>query len=694
MRKNITARWPILLTGIVLLQVFSGTSTAAASLLDEQDIYADIPVTLTATRLSQSVKDSPVSTTVIDRKMIEAYDPQEIVDVLRLVPGFQVSHSRGHRSSLTYHGVADVFARRMQVLIDGRSVYLPFLGQVDWASLDLQIEDIERIEVIRGPNAASHGANSFSAVINIITRHSADVEGNYVKLTSGDIATRRIMARHSGHGDKYNYRVSLGYRSDKGFDSIEYPDDKRLASLSLRSDIQLNSDNSLELQFGYSDNNHQDGDASNLPFDRPRDTETLTSFELLRWRHQVDNDEEFSLQFYHNQYSQKDDYYSAYLSDISPLFGMAGIPDQQIFLSNSNKLHRYDLEFQHTLAPIDQWRLVWGVSARLDQVGSKFFFNTEHNNDYINNHVYRLFGHTEWRPNDEWTINAGLMIENNDVTGTDYSPRIAANYHLDTQNTFRISASRALRTPSIFEDQAETVSKLADGRLIDLFFLGNQDLKPEKLTSFELGYVGNFRRHGLNIDAKLFYERFSDVIASYTDRDFNDPINALLGAPPGTIRGDVTTAGNNSVATIKGLEAQLQYRPTPDTQFHLGYTYMKARGQTLKFINGGALGLDTAYEDTSKEVPRTIGTLQVIHELAPDIQLSMALHRYGLYSSKGGDETGDFSILNWRIAKKFHTSNGKGQVSASFQNMNGDYFDYSEAQLFGKRMFFSLEYEY
>lgn len=692
MLKKIAARRQILFTWIVIVQCFSGTSTAVASLLDEQDIYADIPISLTATRLSQAVKDSPVSTTVIDRKMIEAYDPQELTDLLRLVPGFQVSHSRGHRSSLTYHGVADIFARRMQVLIDGRSVYSPFLGQVDWASLDLQVEDIERIEVIRGPNAASHGANSFSAVVNIITRHSADVEGNYIKLTSGDIGTRRIMARHSGHGDKYDYRASLGYRSDRGFDSIEHPDDKRITSLSLRSDIRLNSANSLELQFGYNDNNHQDGNTFDQDVDRPRDTKTLSSFELLRWRNQIDDDEEFSLQFYHNQQALKDDYYSAYLYEISPLFGIAGIPDQQIFLSNSNNLHRYDIEFQHSLAPVDKWRLVWGASARLDQVGSRFFFNTDHNNDYINNHVYRLFGHTEWRPNNKWTINAGLMIENNDVTGTDYSPRLAANYHLDTQNTFRISASRALRTPSVFEDQASTFTKLADGRLIDQLFLGNQELKPEKLTSFEIGYVGNFRRHGLNIDAKLFYERFSDVIASYTDRNFSDPINDIIA--PFSIRGDVTTSGDNSVATIKGLEAQLQYRPTPDTQFHLGYTYMKARGRTLKFINGGPLALDTAYEDTGKEVPRTIGTLQVIHELAPDVQLSMALHRYGLYSSKGGDDTGDFSILNWRIAKRFHTSNGKGQVSASFQNMNGDYFDYSDEQVFKKRIFFSLEYEY
>lgn len=695
MRKKNIARPPILITGIVLLQCFSGTSMAFASLLNEEDIYADIPVTLSATRLSQAVKDSPVSTTVIDREMIEAYDPQEIIDVLRLVPGFQVIHPRGHRSSLTYHGVADEYARRMQVLIDGRSVYSPILGNVDWASLDLQVEDIERIEVIRGPNAASHGANSFSAVVNIITRHSADVDGNYIKLTTGDIGTRRVMARHSSHGDKYDYRASVGYRTDEGFDSVEWPDDKRIGSLSLRSDIRLNTANSLEMQFGYTDNNHREGNSFDLDTNRPRDAEVLSSFELLRWRHQVDSNEQFSLQFYHNYQETRDDYYSAPIDSILAGFSTAvGTTNQPIFLSNSSILHRYDIEFQHTLTPGDDWRLVWGSSARLDQVGSKFFFNTNSNNDFINNHVYRLFGHAEWRPSDDWTFNAGVMIENNDVTGTDYSPRVAANYHLDTQNTFRISASRALRTPSVLEHQAESYTRLADGRLIDQLFAGNNDLKPEKLTSIELGYVGNFRRQGLNIDAKLFYDRFSDVIASYTDRDFNDPINALLGLPPNIIRGSVTTSGNNSTAIIKGLEAQVQYRPTADTQIHLGYTYMTASGRTLEFVNGGSSKLETFYNETSLEIPRTIGTLQIIHELEPDIQLSMSMHRYGLYSPKGGNDTGDFTIMNWRLAKRFHTTSGKGQVSANFQNLSDDYFDFANEQVFNNRIFFSLEYEF
>ena len=156
------------LLALAPLLAMAGTQS---SLTSEEDIFGDIPVSYTATRLSQSVHDSPVSVTIIDKDMIEAYDPHELIDVLRLVPGFQVVHPSGFRASTSYHGLGGEFSARMQVQIDGRSVYSPILGHVEWTELPIEPEDIERIEVIRGPNAASYGANSFTAIVNIITHH-------------------------------------------------------------------------------------------------------------------------------------------------------------------------------------------------------------------------------------------------------------------------------------------------------------------------------------------------------------------------------------------------------------------------------------------------------------------------------------------------------------------------------------------
>ncbi|MGM0680189.1 MAG: TonB-dependent receptor plug domain-containing protein, partial [Pseudomonadota bacterium] len=135
----------------------------------EEGLFEDMPVVLSATRLRQSVRDAPISMTVIDRQMIDASGFTEIPDLMRLVPGFVVDYDSGHLPVTGYHMLHDRYVRHQQVLIDGRSVYTPILGGVPWVDLPITLDDIERIEVVRGPNAASYGSNSFMGVINIIT---------------------------------------------------------------------------------------------------------------------------------------------------------------------------------------------------------------------------------------------------------------------------------------------------------------------------------------------------------------------------------------------------------------------------------------------------------------------------------------------------------------------------------------------
>lgn len=168
-------RWTVLL-GLLVLQTHAATAggeTAPGS--GEDDVYfGDLPIVLSATRLSQPLTEVPVAITVIDREMIEASGARELADVFRLVPGFVVGSVNGHQRMVGYHGLLDAFNRRMQVLVDGRSVYTSTFGGVRWTDLSLALEDIERIEVVRGPNAATYGPNSFLGVISIKTRHALE----------------------------------------------------------------------------------------------------------------------------------------------------------------------------------------------------------------------------------------------------------------------------------------------------------------------------------------------------------------------------------------------------------------------------------------------------------------------------------------------------------------------------------------
>ncbi|HKJ75981.1 MAG TPA: Plug domain-containing protein, partial [Gammaproteobacteria bacterium] len=121
-----------------------------SGVLTEEAFTTGIPTVISATRLSQPTSDTPASVTVIDREMIEAAPVVEIADLLRFVPGFQVAHANGNLFSMGYHGIADGWPRRLQVLVDGRSVYTPMVSNVDWSNLGITMDDIERIEVIRG----------------------------------------------------------------------------------------------------------------------------------------------------------------------------------------------------------------------------------------------------------------------------------------------------------------------------------------------------------------------------------------------------------------------------------------------------------------------------------------------------------------------------------------------------------------
>ena len=190
--------------------------------------------------------------------MIKASGARNLADILRLVPGFQVANSRGHRPTITYHGLGDEFSRRMQILIDGRSVYGPMFGHVAWSSLALAIEDIDRIEVTRGPNAVTYGANAFLGTINIITRHTAYQNHTMTKAVIGNNDIYDGLLRYGAaisHGD---IRLSLGYNSDDGLDNL--PDDTQSPYLNIRSDLQLTTKHSLLIQTGFSHANSEEGD--------------------------------------------------------------------------------------------------------------------------------------------------------------------------------------------------------------------------------------------------------------------------------------------------------------------------------------------------------------------------------------------------------------------------------------------------
>ncbi len=629
--------------------------SAESSALTEDFFLGEVPPVLGATRLRQPLSETPASVTIIDRQMIEASGALDIPDVLRLVPGFQVGHVNGQQTTVTYHGLSDAYARRMQVLMDGRSIYSAFFGGVMWEDLPLAIEDIERIEVIRGPNGVSYGANSFSAVINIVTRDPADTRGTFVKLTSGAARTRGAMARYGGGDSDFRYRATVAYRESTGFPNTE--DGKQVSLATYRGDKRLTDRDNLEIQLGYNGGPRDEGTQGSTT-DPVRKMHIVTDFQQFHWTRTLGTDEQLGLQFYHDYYRRAD----TYRAILGPL---------QATLVEDAFLERYDLEFSHTLKPRADTRVVWGAEWRLDRVGGKGWFGTDSMLEFP---LYRLFSNVEWRFHPDWILNAGAMAEYNDITGADISPRVALNYHVVPGHTLRVSGTRAYRTPAAFESSADTVIRTDIG-ITDRTHRGNPSLRPERITSYEAGYLGEFPSLGLQADVKIFREEIHDVIVSGTDSVTTpaDPYERFV---------------NNGETTNRGAELQLTYRMNPDTRVVFAYSYSHQRGRILKNVD------PQQYITTTEYTPVHTRSLFIQQRLQPGLEASLGYYKVSHFTFAGSGDPMEYNTLDLRLAKKLRLGNARGEVSIVGQHLMGDYYDFDNKIVFDKRFFINLSIEF
>ncbi|MEW8043789.1 MAG: TonB-dependent receptor [Candidatus Sedimenticola endophacoides] len=452
------------------------------------------------------------------------------------------------------HGDTDQFARDLQVLIDGRSVYDPAFGGVPWSDLPLALDDILRIEVIRGPNAAAYGSNAYSGVVNIITREPAAQHGLRTEMTLGGGQRRDLRGRYAGTSGPLSYRLTIDSTANSGFDSRHDDSDNR--RLSYRGDYALGPADSLQFQFGMTKGKRQEGevDTSLLP---DRRADHTYHYQQLSWEHRAAPDDTYSLRLYHNYLRKKDDWDTVYT------YGAYGIP---IHLGVGFESRRLDLELENKRS-LGDWRLAWGLGARQDQARSLWVMSSD---QFIERNQLRAFANGERPLGAGFTLNLGTMVEGFEGHAPLYSPRIALNWHADRENTLRLAASRAYRMPALVEqhaDQSLYVDPAFSPPLpASVRLYGNNSVEPQSITSYELGHLGHFPRRGLTIDAKLFQERKRKIISTYEDQ--TDP----------TLLEDIDYFDNVGQIDIRGLDLSVKWQPTPRLLFHLGYSYAKASG--------------------------------------------------------------------------------------------------------------------
>lgn len=573
----------------------------------------DMPMVLSATRLQQSFFDVPAAVTIIDRQMIEQSGVREIPELLRMVPGMVVGYDSSSSAFVSYHGTSADMARRMQVLVDGRSIYQPLLASVDWIGLPLDLGDIERIEIIRGPNAASFGVNSFLAVVNIITRHPADVAGASVSYRRGDDGIEDYQARLAQRTGEVDWRLSLTGRGDDGFTENRVPngslylndkdvaDSKDIESVYGRAVWARNERSSLEMSFGKSTMVNQVQYRSPIFADVPI-ADLDNRFLSLAWDQELSEEHRLKVIASHSSFSRDEPWRVmvprvAFQSSLRQLYeqnrtcafsvvdgGSAGcgaadmpfITTLMTAIGNDPALmndglftggvfsseKRTEIDIQDTWVPSANFRAVLGTSYNKAVVDSLTYLNGK-----VDNSVVGVFANAEWQMAPTWLLNIGGSQQWDQTAGNYFSPRASLNWQFADNQVLRLVYSEAVHTPDILETNANWTVYAKDADFIAPDYSGtffqtgrSSDFpaaKAETIASREIGYHGRFDPLHLTLDLRVFNDYMT-----LTEHNLE-----VEGSEGFQLRAPLSFRQ-------KGAELAVDWRPLAGQRFQLNYAYL------------------------------------------------------------------------------------------------------------------------
>ncbi len=584
-----------------------------------------VPLVLTATRIKQHQADVPASVTILDAALIKMLGVQSLADLLRYVPGMMVGPDKNNNAdAVHYHGGQAALPKNLQVLIDGRSMYRTGVAAVNWFEMPIAINDIRRIEIVRGPNAASYGANSYQAVINILSKHPADTSGTAAEILTGNNGEEDLYLRHGGTHNGTDYRLSVTQKNNAGF---EYEsDDRRSRFLTLNTFKQMDSGAELESSFVLLHAQKEIKDT--IKFQTNTNELSEERFELgFRFTQDLSTKHQLQVKSYLTQYNQRqainvagvpvafldDNLRALYVLnkdaanaitegqdpstlltsqaevDLATLIltaypGATGLEPVTGTINADMDEYRFDIELQDTYVYSENLTVVSGASFRRDHVTSQTYFSESLSSD-----TSRAFGSISWQPVDDVHLHVAAMAEKE--TGMDFvfAPRAAINYKLTPAQSLRLVYSEAVRSPDLFEQDGYWSFTVDDPQISGQSALngntfyqtaqGPGDLDHQFITSYELGYYGRLNFAEIELDVRLFEEHLSDVIyQSLKISGFETDDNICL--------------------KFDGIEWQLSFRPWNDGKIRWVGAYLNAHSDVV-IINDEKALLRIYYQKTS-----------------------------------------------------------------------------------------------
>ncbi|MGH9717773.1 MAG: TonB-dependent receptor plug domain-containing protein [Candidatus Acidiferrales bacterium] len=510
----------------------------------------DVEVT-TVSKEPEEVWKTPAAIFVLTSEDIRRSGATTIPDVLRLVPGVEVAQIDSDHWSVGIRGFGSEFSKSVLVLIDGRSVYSPLFSGVYWNVQNVMLQDVDRIEVIRGPGGTIWGANAVNGVINIITKSAKDTHGALVSVAGGGVNRGIGSFRYGGGTGPFDFRVyGLAFARAAEFhpDRSSF-DEWQTGQAGFRTDAQLNSRDALTIQGdmykGY------DGERVNVSFYSPPSEEALDQAHnvsggnlSLHWRRQIDGNSDFRLEAYYDRTSRL----SPQLDEVRNTYDVD-------FLYHRNVRGRHDI----SLGAGGRWSP--------DHITQKFAtLNFIPDEETDSTYSWFLQDQISIVPR-RFSIILGSKFEHNNYSGFEVQPNARLLWTPDDHQTFWAAVTRAVRTPSRLDQDLQLTDFLFASPPTFFRVVGSPDFKSEQLLGTEAGYRQLLTRN-FYLDAAFFYNDYNDLYGYGATSIFLEtspaPTHTIVQVPLAN-----ATAGDTT-----GFEIAPDWKPLSWWELRGSYSYL------------------------------------------------------------------------------------------------------------------------
>ncbi len=524
---------------------------------------------ISVAKKAKSLNDSPAAIFVITQNDIKRIGATSVPEALRLAPGLDVARIDANKWAVSARGFNGRFSNKLLVLIDGRNTYTRAFAGVYWENQDVMLDDVERIEIIRGPGASLWGANAVNGVINIITKHSTDTQGGLLVAGGGTEEQGFGAFRYGGMiNNATSARAYVkGFKRDKSphQSGSDAGDDWDKVQGGFRLDSQLTTQDNLTIQgdaYRSIINQNTTFPQSTPPFQN-NFNETVNAFGgniLARQQHTFSSTSDYSLQFFYDFYQR----------------------DEALFIESR---HTVDIDFHHRFAFLGRNDIVWGLGYRYNHDNFQADNIAELHPSSRNDQLFSAFVQDEITlAEDSLWFTIGSKFEYNDYTGFEVQPTARLMWVPHHQHRLWAAVSRAIRTPSRLEHDIKVFAFVNPPQhtlpAVAIVLTGNPQLDSEQVISYEAGYRTTFINN-LSIDFAAFYNDYSNLRSMHSDTPFLNPRTGILERP--------LFFSNNFKAKSYGFEISAVWQMLDWWRWDANYSLFKIDldGQPAEDATGG-----------------------------------------------------------------------------------------------------------